>query len=445
MDKETLEKILNIKDCTRKILVYFNQYKISRNDFFKEESKNLELYKLIKEIPNNNYIINSLYFTNSQEIIQKIVIDLQSMNCTYQELLEISNLPNEELNKRFEILQIETESKNNLKNLIKEKIKEFKNIINKLKICKDYLQKMEITDNEDKIIYQKIIYLNSNFDNKNIKNKKIANIEKSINKDGFLNNFNNLFERAQKLEKIENFKIGKMFIKQAKIKLEKEENKFQEILSNINEIKNIFDKEMIFQIKEEKLEKFFNLFISEEELIEEITKLKELFMIDEEDELMMEFFKFNFRKEITKKIVSSYINTLEILNIGFNKFTDINKIIERISELNPTEEDFKEENMKNKNDKLNEIIVDFELMGKDFNLKIFPLDPISKILKNLWDNKLFEFLFHITNNDLRDLNSSLTGTSIDINDINNYLIIKQLLIFFKKQANYFSKDDEDEE
>ena len=445
MDKETLEKILNIKDCTIKILVYFNQYKISRNDFFKKKSENIDLFKLIKEIPNNNYIINSLYFTNSQEIIQKIVIDLQSMNCTYQELLEIANLSNEELNKRFEILQIDIELKNKLKNSIKEKIKEFKNIKDKLILCKNYLQKMEITDNEDKIIYQKVIYLNSNFDNKNIKNITIANIEKSLNKDGFLNIFNNLYERAQKLEKIENFKTGKMFIKQVNIKLEKEENKFQEIVSNINEIKNIFDKETIFQIKEEKLEKFFNLFISEEELIEEITKLKELFMIDEEDELMMEFFKFNFLKEITKKIISSYINTLEILNLEYNTFTNIKKIIERISELNITQEDFKKENMKNKKIKLNEIISEFELMGKDFNLKIFPLDQISKMLKNLWENKLFEFLFHITNNDLRDLNSSLTGTSIDINDINNYLIVKQLLIFFKKQANYFSKEDEDEE
>ena len=127
MDKETLEKVLNIPDNTEKILIYFNQYKLARNDFFQEKSENLELYKLMKDIPNNNYIINSIYFRNSQEIIQKVGIDLQSLNCTYQELLQISSFPDEELNNRIEILQIDTESKNSLKNKIIEKIKEYEN------------------------------------------------------------------------------------------------------------------------------------------------------------------------------------------------------------------------------------------------------------------------------------------------------------------------------
>ena len=442
MDKETLEKILNIKDYTTQILVYFNQYKISRDDFFKKQSENLELFKLIKEIPNNNYIINSSYFTNSLEIIQKIVIDLQTMNFTYQEVLQILELPNDEFNNRIEILQIDTEMKNHLKQLIKEKIQKYEDINRKIDLCKKYLQKMEITDNEDKLFYQK---LNIIFEQKNIRNTTIEELEKKLNKDGFSTTLNNVIERAERLSKIEIFKCGKMFIKQANLKLEKEENKFHEILSNINEIKNIFDKETIFQIKEEKLEKFFNLFTSEEELVNELTKLKELFTIDDDDENIIDYLNFNFRREKTKQIVSSYIKTIEILHLGFNKFINIKEIINRLSELNMDEKDFEEENIKNKKLKLNEIISDFESMAQDIEVKIFPLDKISKILQNLWENKLFEFLFHITNNDLRDLNSSLTGTSVDINDINNNLIVKQLIIFFKKEANYFLKDEEDED
>ena len=445
MDKETLEKILNIEDATEIMLRYFNQYKITKNDFFQEKSENLKLFKLIKQIPSNNYIINSSYFRNSLEIIQKVVIDLQSLNYSYQELLQISKISNDELNNRLEILQIDSDSKNSLYKKISEKIKDYDSIIKKLNLSKKYFQKMEITDNEDKIFLQKINFLNTNFENKDNQNITIEKIEKYLNKDNFLCNLNNLVERAQKLEEIENFECGKMLIKQVGIKIEKEENKFQEILSNLNEIKNLFDKETIFQMKEEKLEKFLNLFSSEEDFIKEIIKLKELFMIEDDDSKIMDYLKYNFRKEITKKIVFSYINTLDILNLEYTKFINIKNIVEKISELNSNEKDFESEIIQDKIIKLNEIILDFESMGKDINLKILPLDFISKILKNLWDNKLFEFLFNITNNDLRDLNSSLTGTSVDINDINNYLIVKQILIEFKREANYFSKNNEEEE
>ena len=447
MDKEALEKILSIEDISEIILRHFNQYKITKNDFFQGKSKNLKLFKLIKQIP-SNYIINSSYFRNSLEIIQKIAIDLQSFNYTYQELLQISSFSDQELNNRFEILQIDYDSKNSLKNKISEKIKEYDNINKKISICMKYLQKMEITDNEDKIFFQKINFLNSNFENKDIQNLTIEKIEKYLNKDCFLINLNNLFERAQKLEKIDNFECGKMFIKQVDIKNEKEENKYQEILINLNEIKNIFDKETISQMKEETLERFLNLFSSEEDFIKEIKNLKELFMIEEDDENIMEYLKYNFRKQITKKIVLSYINTLDALNLEYTKFTNIKNLFEKISELNSKEKDFESEIIQIKSDKigkLNEIILEFESMGKDFNLKILPLDFISKILKNLWDNNLFKFLFNITNNDLRDLNSCLNGTSVDINDINNYLIVKQIIIEFKRQANYLPKNNEDEE
>ncbi len=86
-------------------------------------------------------------------------------------------------------------------------------------------------------------------------------------------------------------------------------------------------------------------------------------------------------------------------------------------------------------------------MGKDINLQIEPLDLISSILYNLWNDEIFDFLFKITNNNIRDLTNFLTGSSIDINDINNFLKIKQLIIFLKKEANYHPKilDDEVDE
>ena len=88
-----------------------------------------------------------------------------------------------------------------------------------------------------------------------------------------------------------------------------------------------------------------------------------------------------------------------------------------------SEEIINVEELENFTKSIDEIIEEIEEVGKEINLKIRPLDPISIVIKNLWDNDIFGFLFELTNNDIRDLNNSLTGSSIDINDINNYLTV----------------------
>lgn len=63
------------------------------------------------------------------------------MNCSYQELIQISKFSEDELKNRIEILQIDSESKNSLKTKIDEKMKYFNNIKDKLIEVKDYLKK----------------------------------------------------------------------------------------------------------------------------------------------------------------------------------------------------------------------------------------------------------------------------------------------------------------
>ncbi len=359
------------------------------------------------------------------------------MNCSYQELIQISKFSEDELKNRIEILQIDSESKNSLKTKIDEKMKYFNNIKDKLIEVKDYLKKMEITNNEDKIFNQRINCLNSAFTDEKTLQNTLQKIDTILNKEGLLIKLNKIYERAKKFQIIEQFECGKMFIQIVETKLEKEEIKFEEIISNLNEMKQIFEKETLFQMNEGKFIKFLNLFNNEESFLQELKKLKEFFGIeDKENDEIIEYLKFNFRKEITKNIALSYMNTIKILNLKIIVFTNLQNIINRINELESNNKEIDKEKINNNMLNLNKIIIDFELIGNIIQLKISPLDEISVIIKNLWNNGIFEFLFKITNNDIRDLNNSLTGTSVDINDINNYLIVKQLIIIFKKEANY---------
>ena len=104
LDKESLEKILNIEDGIEEILQEFIQFKLIKQNFFEENSKNLELFKLINSIQKNSYIVNSLYYQKSFETINKIALELQTMSCTYHELLLLSNFSEDELKIRIEIL-----------------------------------------------------------------------------------------------------------------------------------------------------------------------------------------------------------------------------------------------------------------------------------------------------------------------------------------------------
>ena len=87
-------------------------------------------------------------------------------------------------------------------------------------------------------------------------------------------------------------------------------------------------------------------------------------------------------------------------------------------------ETINEKKIKENIKKIENIISDLELMFSDIKLKIKPLDQISTIFINLWNTQIFEFLFKIKSNEIRDLNNSL-NEEFDINDIDQYLKVKQ--------------------
>ena len=443
LNKENLEKILNLENESQKILQFFIPYKLTRQNFFENENENIKLFKLIKSIPQNKYIINSIYYQNSLEIIKNIGLKLQTFTCSYQELLQITKWSDEELKSRIEILELNSELKNFLKTKIKEKINFYGDIIEKLSLSSEYFKKIEATDNEDKKYKQKINYLKSTFaDNKNLEDKTLDKVDDYLKKDDFSVHLNKLSKRAKNFQIFQKFECGKMFIKSVNFKLEKEETKYQEISLNINKMKDIFYQDTILQMNDDKIMDFLNLFSSEKSFLEELNSLKNFFQIENEE--TDEFLRLNFKRELIKKIVLSYIQTIQKLNISPVIFKDIQNIKLRLLELEKSKKTFDEEEMKNNFSILNQIISDFESMGDLIKLKIEPIDKISSILYNLWDNNIFDFLFNITNNDIRDLTNSLTGTLVDSNDIDNYLKVKQLIVFLKKEANYHPKNFEEE-
>ena len=86
-------------------------------------------------------------------------------------------------------------------------------------------------------------------------------------------------------------------------------------------------------MKENKFINFLNLFSSEKLLLDEINKLKKFFKIDEGNEEMNEYLRYNFKREFTKKVVFSYIKTIKRLNLCPNIFDKIDNIMNRLLEL----------------------------------------------------------------------------------------------------------------
>ena len=385
----------------------------------------------------NSNIQQSNYYQSSYENLQLILYKIKNLELTYYELNQLAKFSKLELEERFKMFS------NHYEPIILEKIQEkivlYENLNEKISLCEEYLEKIRITENEDKKNNEKIKSLIALLNK--IDNFTILSLE-NIFKDGFLIKINQIFKRAQKIKELEKLECGKIFIRKLIPKLEKEEIKYQNIMKSIQDMEKIFKKDTIKTMNESNLRNFYNLFTSLELFCDELHFLKLFLGIQKNENL--EYLKFNFQKLLIKNVVSNYINLIQILNLRKNIFLNIQRIQDRIKELDLIKEFDNEEIIKKNFVKINKIIFDFEIMGRAINLKINPLDSISIILKNLWEKKLFEFLFNISNNEIRDLNNLITDNSIDINDIDNYLKVKQLIIIFKKAANYHPKNSKEE-
>lgn len=79
------------------------------------------------------------------------------------------------------------------------------------------------------------------------------------------------------------------------------------------------------------------------------------------------------------------------------------------------------------------------------------MDIISFVVIKFQENNLLKFLFDLTLNDLRDITNSLAGSSLDINDINDYQLIKSIKndlkekSGFKWEKNYNNEKENEEE
>ena len=430
---DLLEILFNGKGISKKMIKRLNLYTVKNDDFFIKNSINIKIFKKLQDFQNLSELSNSKYYLESISIISNFYEYIDKFKCSFDELERLTSLSDEELSKKIDILPIEENAKINLIVKIKNKRKDLMDLKNNFLISLNYMKTLNITDNKDKSFVQKLQTISNIFEKD--KHKPLEKITQIIDNE-FMKKLNSIIERAKKFNKISFFKCLNLYLGKIQLKIEKEEQKFEDLLKDINEFRNLFDLETIEKINEIERKNFFNLFSSEEELFDELKKLKDFFEIYEENENLNAYLKFCFTKELTKTIVAAYMKTIKLLKLNEDIYESFEDIREKISDLEYDINEIKIEELGKNTEEINSIIEEIEDIGSEINLKIRPLDPISIIIKNLCDNDMFGFLFDLTNNDIRDLNNSLTGSSVDINDINNYLTVNHFIILLKKNANF---------
>ena len=123
-------------------------------------------------------------------------------------------------------------------------------------------------------------------------------------------------------------------------------------------------------------------------------------------------------------------------------FDKIKELKNSVLQLDAIDDNFEEEKLEEKIQKMDEFITNFESINKELNLTIIPIDIISFVVNYFQENFLLAFLYDLNINDLRDITNSLSGSSLDINDINDYQLIKSIIDALKEKSGI---EDENED
>ena len=125
LNNENLSIILNEENISSKMRNHLNQFIIKKSDFFIENSRNINIFKKIISIENNNDFKQSKYYHDSMETLNNLKKDFEKLNITFDELQKLSKLSEKDLNEKTDILSIEQSEQANFINNIKTKINEF--------------------------------------------------------------------------------------------------------------------------------------------------------------------------------------------------------------------------------------------------------------------------------------------------------------------------------
>lgn len=327
---------------------------------------------------------------------------------------------------------------------IKDKYQEIVSKKNKLEECKRYLNEFQSSEGkkQKKIIDSKL----------RDSDKSIKKFDKSLQEKDFINSLDKLYERAQKFNKIIILKTASIFMNELENRVDKEDGKIKFLETKINDIRKILSIKTINEINNKLLLDFLSLFENENELLNEIRNLKNYFKVSDDTSLIEKYLSFHLKKYKINNTIIGFLDLIKIFNLEqtdfFNKLNELkNKIIdlEKIEKEAEPNEKFKEETLERNISKIEQLIKDFENSVKDLNLKIIPFDDISFIVNKFQENNLLEFLFELTINDLRDITNSLAGSSLDINDINDYQFIKSIINELKEKNGFREENDEEKE
>jgi len=449
---EQFEFIKSIKPSILYIPYFLFQnikYKnIKIEDFFKETREINGIFKIFNFLNsfynnNDNKYKNSHFYKNSIKIFHNFLESVKENEISYIQLEKLNDLLEKPtFIERFIYFNFTEREKNDLVQKIKDKYQDILSKKNKLEECKKYLN--EFLSSEGKRQKNKI---NSKLRDSD---KSIKKFDKSLQEKNFINSLDKLYERAQKFNKIIILKTASIFMNELENRVDKEDGKIKFLETKINDIRKILSIKTINEINNKLLFDFLSLFENENELLNEIRNLKNYFKVSDDTSLIEKYLSFHLKKYKINNTIIGFLDLIKIFNLEqtdfFNKLNELkNKIIdlEKIENEAEANEKFKEEILERNISKIEQLIKDFENSGKNLNLKIIPFDIISFIVNKFQENNLLEFLFELTINDLRDITNSLAGSSLDINDINDYQLIKSIINELKEKNGFREENDEE--
>ena len=412
-------------------------------DFYKDSRENNGAFKIFNYLSSNELFRNDNYIKNTAKIFNNFLHSLQENEININQLITLNDLISQEsFNEKLFYFNFNEREKNSLVQKIHNLYRDVIAKKQKLEECKKYLD--EFPSAEDSKQKNTIISKIRDCE------KTIKKFEKSLNEKNFLNYLDKLYERAQKFNKMRLLKTSLIFLNEIENRVDKEDGKIKYLESKINDMRKLLSKSTIEEINKNILDDFLSLFENEDELYIEINNLKSYFKSTEDTSIIEKYLSFNLKKTKLFKTVSGFIELIKQFNLIKTSFLQkIDELNENLLNLEKNEEEmekgdkFKDEILDENISKINQLIIDFSNLNSNLGLNIIPMDIISFVVNKFLENNLLKFLFELTINDLRDITNSLAGSSLDINDINDYQLIKSIINELKEKTGF--KEEKDEE
>ena len=453
LDKENDEKIISFfekyflekKDCEEKCLniftflcKYFQNKKIEIDYFYQNSSKITFIFRVFNFLNKNKEFEKMNFYINSKEVFEKFIESIDKNEISFNQLktlIEVIHKP--EFDEKLQYFDFRESKKTELINKIESKYKFILEKQNIIKECKNYLEKFPST--EDSKIKNSINLLTK--DNE----KPIKKFIDYVNGKNFSEKFEKLYERGLKYNKIITLKMSSIFINELENKIDKELGKLKYLEKSLLDMKKILSIETLKEMDTNILNQFLSLFEDEDELIEEINNLKKYLKYEEDTVITEKYLKYKLKDFKLMKTLNSFDQIISLFNLVQTQFyEEVNQLKEKVLELNSIEDNFEEEHLEEKIILVAKYISSFEALEPKIKLKIIPMDLISFVVNKFQENNLAKFLFDLTINDLRDITNSLAGSSLDINDIDDYMLIKTIINALKEKAGINENEEEEE-